>query len=91
MNLPSATQRFAVNLEPNESKTAPLSLDELERLGVPLKYQTPNPSREVEQKRRLLDSEMESKQKLWRWLILAALALLAVETWLAARLSQRPA
>ena len=91
VNLPSATQRFAVNLEPNESKTAPLSLDELERLGVPLKYQTPNPAREVEQKRRLLDSEMESKQKLWRWLILAALALLAVETWLAARLSQRSA
>ncbi len=91
VNLPSATQRFAVNLDPAESKTAPLPLDELERLGVPLKQQTTSAAQQAEQKRRLLDSELEGKQKLWRWLILVAMALLAAETWLAARLTQRVA
>ncbi len=84
-----STQRFAVNLAASESKTVPLSLDELERLGVPLKAQAARVADRAEQKRRLLDSELEGKQKLWRWLILIALAVLAVETWLAARLTQR--
>ena len=29
--------------------------------------------------------ELENRQKLWRWLILAAIGVLIVETWLAGR------
>ena len=33
------------------------------------------------------DLELESKQKLWQWLISGALLLLITETWLAGRLT----
>jgi hypothetical protein len=36
------------------------------------------------------NSELENRQKLWRWLIVAALGVLIAETWLAGYLS-RPA
>ncbi len=36
----------------------------------------------------MLNVELEGRQKLWRWVILAALAFLAVETWLAGRLAR---
>jgi len=32
---------------------------------------------------RLRDAEIEGRQKLWRWIIVATLAILGVETWLA--------
>ena len=32
------------------------------------------------------NAELEGRQKLWRWLILAAIGVLIVETWLAGRL-----
>jgi hypothetical protein len=40
---------------------------------------------EVETKRKLHDLELESKQKLWKWLIVAATGMLIMETWLAGR------
>jgi hypothetical protein len=33
---------------------------------------------------------LESRQKLWRWILLAALGLLLIEIWLGGRLSRRP-
>lgn len=82
--------RFAVNLDPAESRTAPLPSDELEHLGVPLRASlatshNPSPNR-VES---LRNTELEARQKLWRWLIVAALGVLLVETWLAGRLTRR--
>jgi len=83
-------QRFAVNLESAESKTAPLSIDELERLGLPVKSVTAQAARLSEQKRHRLQAvELENQQKLWRWLIVAALVVLIVETWLAGWLTRR--
>jgi hypothetical protein len=81
--------RFAVNLDAAESRTAPLQADELERLGVPLKIREVEASKQVEQKRRLHDAELENQQKLWRWLTFAALVVLLGETWLAGWLSRR--
>jgi hypothetical protein len=82
---------FAVNLTPAESQTAPLPLETLERLGVPIQT---GPAKETAsrgpQQRHLQALELENRQKLWRWLILSALVLLVLETWLAGRLS-RPA
>jgi Mg-chelatase subunit ChlD len=78
---------FAVNLDPSESKIAPLAAETLEQFGCKLA----NPSRksvDAEQLRQMHNGELESRQKLWRWLILAAIAVLIVETWLAGRLSR---
>jgi hypothetical protein len=33
--------------------------------------------------------ELENRQKLWRWLILAAFGVLVIETWLAGRSAKR--
>ena len=46
-------------------------------------------ARQIERKRRLHNAEMENQQKLWRWLIVAALAVLLVETCLAGWLTRR--
>jgi len=77
--------RFAVNLDPAESRTAALPSDELERLGAPMARQTPIVAREAGRKAFLRNSELENRQKLWRWLIIAAFAVLMIETWLAGK------
>ncbi len=80
---------FAVNLSPAESKLAPLTQDDFTSLGVPLK--APTDLREVakaeQHQRRLLASQTEAHQKLWRNFLLAAIALLLLETWISGRIS----
>jgi len=83
--------RFAVNLPTEESRTAPLPVEELERLGIPVHSSTLASAQQVQARQeKLKNVELESRQKLWRWLVVAALAVLLMETWLAARLT-RPA
>jgi hypothetical protein len=82
-------RRFAVNLDPAESRTAPLGADELERLGVPAPRQIPLAAHEVQRKARLQNDELESRQKLWRAVLIAAMAMLLLETLLAGR-AMRP-
>jgi hypothetical protein len=81
--------RFAVNLDPAESRTAPLSVDDLEHLGVPLRKPVPPSWVATQRNVRLKQEEQENRQKLWRWIILSALVILLVETWLAARAHRR--
>jgi hypothetical protein len=82
--------RFAVNLAPEESKTLPLAGEQLEKLGVPIRAQpTATPAQLALKQAQLRAVELESHQKLWRWLIVATLVILIVETWIAARLSRR--
>jgi len=83
--------KFAVNLDAAESKTAPLPTDELERLGVPMKSAEAIPSLVAAKQETLHNAELEARQKLWRWLIVAALAVLLVETWLAGWITRRSA
>jgi hypothetical protein len=67
-----------------------LSLEELERPGLPLKRQPLASAQQLEQQRkRLHAAELESRQKLWRWLIVMALIVLLMETWLAGRITRR--
>ena len=82
-------RRFAVNLDAAESHTLPLPLDELERLGAPVTSLTRTPAREAERKVRLQNAELENRQKLWRWFLVATLATLLIETWLAGRTTRR--
>ena len=80
--------RFAVNIDPLESKTAPLPADEFEKLGVPVKADAAEKKDLLPgQKEHLLATELENRQKLWRWGIVAALVVLVFETVLAGRLS----
>ena len=84
--------RFGVNLDPSESRTAPIALDELERLGAPVTQATdPKGERAKERIALMQSAEAEGRQKLWRWFLVAALALLLVETvvagWTARRTS----
>jgi hypothetical protein len=86
-----APVKFAVNLDPAESRTAPLPADELERLGVPLNSAPVTPALQAARREMLHNAEVEARQKLWRWLIVTALAVLLVETWLAGWITRRAA
>jgi hypothetical protein len=76
---------FAVNLDAAESRTTPLAVEDLERLGAPISRQVPAVTQAAKLKTRLQDTEVEARQKLWRWFIAATLAVLLFETWLAGR------
>ncbi len=81
---------FAVNIPLEESRTAPISQDELARLGVPLGLdnQQANAMAKVHQQH-LQNADLENRQKLWRWLIVAALAVTFGEIVLSGWLSRR--
>ena len=86
-----AALRFVVNLAPEESRLTPLDPARLTALGVPLqgagaaegKVAVANPSV-------IQAMEVESRQKLWRWLLLGAIVVLLLETPIAAKLSRLP-
>lgn len=80
---------FAVNLDPAESRVAPLPADELERLGAPVPEPTPSVAGVTGRSVRLQSAELEGRQKLWRWCILATLVILLAESWLAGRTARR--
>lgn len=77
--------RFAVNLDPSESRTAPRNPDDFARLGARLAKpaEAARTAPEADTSRSAV--ELEGQQKLWRWLLAAAVAILLLETWLAGR------
>jgi hypothetical protein len=79
--------RFAVNLAAAESNTAPLAIEQLEQNGIKLGSELTRAER-VEQIRQQRDTELESRQKIWRWLIVLAIGTLILETFLAGRAEQ---
>ena len=79
---------FAVNLPPSEGDTTILDETRLEQFGIPLGEQQTAEQQE-QRERQMRDLELESKQKLWQWLISGALVLLIMETWLAGRLAAK--
>ncbi|MFM9966324.1 MAG: BatA domain-containing protein [Planctomycetaceae bacterium] len=84
----STETRFAVNLSPTESHTAPLNLEQLEQRGVRFGADLTRVER-IDRERQQRDTELESRQKVWRWLIVIALATLILETWWAGRAEQQ--
>lgn len=81
---------YAVNLADAESETDLMDPARLEGLGVNLGRQA-TPEEERELARQLRDTELESRQKIWKWLVVAVLVILSVETFLAGRRSHRSA
>jgi hypothetical protein len=81
-------QTFAVNLDERESHTAPLDEAQLEERGVLMSES--KTAAEIQAERRQMQSEeLESRQKLWRWLIAGALVVLVAETLVAGRLARK--
>jgi hypothetical protein len=77
-------QSFAVNLAAAESRTEPMSVEDLETFGVSLKPVVVGVASEAARRAARHNSlmEMESRQKLWRWVLVAVFILLLFETWL---------
>jgi hypothetical protein len=86
--LGSEENRLAFNLAADESRTAPLAVEELEHRGARVGTQ-PTVEQLAERQRQARIVELENRQKMWRWLIVAVLAILLVETALAGRLAHR--
>ena len=81
------SEAVAVNLAADESRTSPLSIEQLESLGVRLgTAERPEGTRRAQDRQRQLKlEELEQHQKLWRWGLLVVIGLLLVETWLSGR------
>lgn len=84
----STETRFAVNLSASESLTAPLDLEQLEQRGVRMGTEQTR-SQRIDRVRQQRDTELESRQKVWRWLIVVSLGLLVLETWWAGRAERK--
>jgi hypothetical protein len=82
------TLRFIVNLSPEESRLVPLPEDRFTSLGVPLRTGRETPAEIAKREGQAQATEIENQQKLWRWLLVAALGLLLLETFFAGKLSR---
>ncbi|MFN0127666.1 MAG: BatA domain-containing protein [Verrucomicrobiales bacterium] len=85
----SQSRSVPVNLDPVESRTKPLADDDFERLGVPMARAAERARAEAAQAALTPAAEAENRQKLWRWFLAAALAVLLLETVLAGRAARR--
>lgn len=80
--------RFAVNVAAAESDTAPVDPQFLEQFGVKFGRDVTT-SKRLESMRQQRDTELESRQKVWQWIIVAVLAILGLETWWASRATRQ--
>ena len=82
-------ERYAVNLHPEESRTTPMSLDQLESLGLKLRPEEHSRDRQwrQDQHRQLQLAELEQSQKLWQTILIVAFGLLLLETFLSGVMS----
>jgi hypothetical protein len=81
-------QHFAVNVDPQESRTTAVGAETLEQLGCRLIGSSPLVQNH-EERQHLHDIQLESRQKIWQWLLVAALGLVVAETWLAGRATKQ--
>ena len=80
-----------MNLPLDESRTAPLSPDDLARLGVPLRSTAEFSAAKSPERRNAVccRRNWRTGRKLWRWLILGLLAVALVEIVLGGWLGRR--
>lgn len=81
---------IAINIPPEESRTDPVNLELLEAAGVKLSSEAIRPTvpTSPDLLRQQQVQELEERQQLWKWLLLAAGGLLMVESWLGGRRQQ---
>lgn len=80
---------FAVNLADSESETKPFEIERLKQFDIATGT-VPTQAEELQKMRQLRDAELEQRQKIWKWMIVAVLVLLGVETLLAAQRTSQP-
>jgi hypothetical protein len=81
---------IAVNLAAAESRTEPLPVDELAQLGVPFASAADaDRAADPRQVAVVANTEMEARQRGWRFVLLAAAAAAIIETGLAGRTARR--
>jgi hypothetical protein len=79
-------REVAVNLDPSESRTTALEVEEFEKLGAPVAVAVqPAAPPDAAAESLAAAAEAEGRQKLWRWLLAAVFAVLFIETLLGIR------
>jgi hypothetical protein len=83
----TAARSIAINLASGEGRVAPLNEQRLAEVGVKLEKRksAAEAATDAVTQLRLEDSQHEQRQKGWKTLLLAALVILVIETWLAGR------
>jgi hypothetical protein len=82
--VPGRSEQIAVNLAADESRTNPLTLEQLESFGLQMKgrERPEDPQRQRQRQRQLQLVELEQSQKLWQQILVVVIALLLLETFL---------
>ena len=83
-----ARRQIAVQIPESESQLAEVGLERFEQYGVRLGKVTSDVQRR-EVARQLQTAELESRQKVWQWLLFAGIIVLVIETALAGWSSRR--
>ena len=83
------TRTFAVNLADSESNTTAMDEDSLSRFGINL-GEAKTVAQIKASERQLRDIELEKQQKVWQWLLVAALGFLGIETLWGGMISRTP-
>ncbi len=84
LNEDGKKRQVAVVLPASESQLDPLDIERFAQYGVVLGKSESNEQRQS--KARLSQvTELEGKQKLWRWILVVAVGFLLLETWIASR------
>jgi hypothetical protein len=83
----AAARSVAINLAPGEGRVAPIDEQQLATVGVKLEKlrSASQAASDAVAQLRLEDAQHEQRQKGWKTLLLAALVVLLLETWLAGR------
>ncbi len=81
---------LAVNPDPAESRVTPLTVEDFEKLGVPVTTgaRSAGPATPASESTAAA-IESESRQKLWRWILVAVFAVLFIETLLGLRAARQ--
>ena len=80
------TRQFSVNLDPAESRTAPLARGRLAAFGIPLaEHAAASSTAAGSRLRQRRVRELEGRQRLWQWVLLGVVAMVLTESWLAGR------
>jgi hypothetical protein len=87
---PEGPREASVNIDPRESKTSPLAIETLQQMGARLAARAPSESETAVHLRQMRDLELEGRQQIWRWLALAVIVVLLIETVLAGRRTSPP-
>ncbi len=81
-------KQVSIQVPTSESQLTPLDVDVFEQFGIELgKVQTDAERKQLA--RQLQVTELERKQRVWQWLLLTGLIVLAIETTLAGWLTRR--